>query len=278
MNPRAEFIRVLNTSSLADVARYTYISEEYIIDNIGDLCDEENPDLSEYQWAVGWWRFPTTTTMGPDYADIIENGDTTSEYYIGSTPITFANGTTFIGNFANGKARNIVSCGAVALNTFAYSTAGAKAPVFGNQLPVDVDLSDLSVPGAKEWDDGWDCQYMNPRAEFIRVLDTSSLADVARYTYISEEYIIDNIGDLCDEEEPDLSPYAWAIGWWRFPTTTTMGPDYAEIIEDGDTTSEYYLGNTAVNIKAGYGFIGNFANGKVRNVYFPSATNVPSKQ
>lgn len=118
---------------------------------------------------------------------------------------------------------------------------------------------------------------MAPGSECIRVLNTTSLADVARYTYISEEFIIDNVGDLCEEEEPDLTPYAWAIGWWRYPLSGST-PKYADIIEDGETTSEWFLGNTAVPINAGYGFVGNFAAGKIRNVYFPSATNVPSKQ
>ena len=163
------------------------------------------------------------------------------------------------------------------------SNSGAKAPIVGGQFfacngGTTFKLNDFKVPGSKEWDEGeWDCQYMSPGTEFIRVLDTGSLADVARYTYISEEFIIDNIGDLCEEENPDLSEYAWAIGWWRFPTTTAIGPDYASIIEEGDKTSEYYLGNTAVPINAGYGFVGNFAR-NVRNIYFPSATNVPSKQ
>ena len=277
MTPGTEFIRVLDTTSLADTARYTYISEEFIIDNIGDLCEEENPDISEYAWAIGWWRCPLSGAT-PKYADIIEDGDKTSEYYIGDAPINFPNGTTFVGNFAK-KPRQLVSSGAVAINTFSFSTASAKAPVFGNQLPVSIDLSDLSVPGTKEWseEDGeWSCEYMTPGTEFIRVLDTTSLADVARYTYISEEFIIDNIGDLCEEEEPDLTPYAWAIGWWRCPLTGAT-PKYADIIEDDDKTSEYYLGNTAVPINAGYGFVGNFAK-KVRNINFPSAINVPSKQ
>ena len=162
------------------------------------------------------------------------------------------------------------------------SNGSAKAPIVGGQFfacngGTTFNLAEFKVPGSKEWDEGeWACEYMNPRLEFIRVLNTSSLADVARYTYISEEYIIDAL-DLVEEPNPDISEYAWAIGWWRYPTSGTA-PKYAEIIENGDTTSEYYLGNTAVPINAGYGFIGNFAAGKVRNVNFPSALSVPSKQ
>ena len=138
-----------------------------------------------------------------------------------------------------------------------------KAPIIGAMFkPIagtgTYDLRSLSIAG----EDGDD--YADPGSEFIRVLDPNSLANAARYTYISREWMVDNFDDDSDEY---IDQFAWAIGWW----VNDSSVDYQEIIEqDNDTTSELRL-TTDVPVPSGMGFIGSFSNAHSLNITFPRA-------
>ena len=249
MEPRSEWIRVLDTDSSATLAEYTYISREYIIDNV----DDEDPD--EYAWAIGWWKHDSSAR----YDKLIGNEDDTLKV---KTAVKFPNGTAFLGKFSSGHSLRLVSNGEVVVCSTAFLTDEASAPLFVNFLPVDIDLADITVPGTCV-DDEYD--YMEPRSEWIRDLDWDSSATLHEYTYISREYIIDNV----DDEDPD--EYAWAIGWWQHDSSAR----YDKLIENEDDTLKI---KTAVPVKAGTGFLGVFSSGHSLSITFPSAMDVPSKK
>ena len=251
MDPRSEWIRVLDSDTSATKAEYTYISREYIIDNV----DEDDPD--QYSWAIGWWQHDSSAR----YDKLIEGEDDTLKV---KTAVTFPNGAAFLGVFSSGHSLRLVSNGEVVVCSTAFLTDEATAPLFVNFLPVDIDLSDITIPGF--FDEGEDeYVYMDPRSEWIRDLDWDTSATKAEYTYISREYIIDNV----DEEDPDQ--YAWAIGWWQHDSSAR----YDKLIEGEDDTLKI---KTAVPVKAGTGFLGVFSSGHSLSVTFPSALDVPSKK
>ena len=194
MDPKSEWIRVLDPDSSATLYEYTYVSREYIIDNV----DDENPD--DYAWAIGWWQHDSTV----NYKKTIQNEDDTLKV---KTAVKFANGTAFLGKFSSGHSLRLVSNGEVVVCSTAFLTDETSAPLFVNFLPVDIDLSDITIPGSGDGD-VVDFDYMDPKSEWIRDLDWDSSATLHEYTYVSREYIIDNV----DDENPD--DYAWAIGWW----------------------------------------------------------------
>ena len=150
------------------------------------------------------------------------------------------------------------------------ATEEYSAPIVGAQFLTvgdttgEFDLSMLSVPGSGDGDDV-DFDYMDPKTEWIRVLDPDSSATLHEYTYVSREYIIDNV----DDENPD--DYAWAIGWWQHDSTV----NYKKTIQNEDATLKI---KTAIPVKAGTGFLGVFSSGHSLSITFPSAMDVPSKK
>ena len=140
-------------------------------------------------------------------------------------------------------------------------------------------LQDLAIPGTRNWeyDEGWywNCDAMNPGIEYIRVFDTSVLKEIAAYTYVSENYIISKLG-FEEVENPDISEYAWAIGWWKYES----GVKHVNVIKAGkDSADAVRLQiREPVTLPAGYGYICKFSSKHERKIYFPGATSVPSKQ
>ena len=251
MDPYTECLRVLSTDSSATIGRYTYISKEFIIENV-------DKDWEPYAWAIGWWTFDTTGKV--TYEDYIEGGD---DSLMVKNPLMFPNGTAFLGSFSE-RALKVQSNGEVITEPFAFATEEARAPFFANPLPVDIDLSDIVVPGTYKASGKVD-EYMDPYTECFRELSWDSSATINRYTYISKEFIIENV-------DKDWEPYAWAIGWWTFDTTGTV--TYEDYIDGGDDS---LMIKKAVPVKAGTGFLGSFSERSL-DIVFPSALDIPSKK
>ena len=250
-DPGSEFIRFIDPNSSATTARYTYVAKEFIIDNF-DL--EEEDDWKEYSWAIGWWVYDPEV----DYQELIEGGQDDLKV---KTAVPVSNGQAFIGKFSKGHTISLQSNGEVVTEQTAFETKQNSAPIFCNFLPVDIDLSDITIPGYLS---GKRLIYADPGSEFIRFLDPNSSATTARYTYIAKEFILDNF-DL--EEEDDWMDYAWAIGWWVYDPDV----DYQELIEGGEDNLKV---KTAIPVTAGRGFIGKFSKGHTLNITLPGALDV----
>ena len=249
-DPGTEFLRVLNPNSLADVARYTYISREWMEDNF----DEDTPEyLAQFEWAIGWWSYVPFT----DYQEIIETDNDQENALRVTSAINIGVGTAFIGNFSYAHSLSLVSNGSVPVTSTSIATGENSAPMIANIRPVATSLFNMTIAGEDA-----SGEYCDPGTEFLRVLNPNSLADVARYTYISREWMEDNF----DEDTPEyLAQFEWAIGWWSYVPFT----DYQEIIEtDNDQDNPLRL-TVDVPVPAGMGFIGNFSYAHSLNVNFP---------
>ena len=268
MTPGSESIRLFNTLAFREDASYTYISEAFLVELTGQ-DEEPEPDLSDVAWAIGWWKFE----LGYDYGEAIENND--PDHMKVTADVTFPNGTAFFGNFSTGHDLKIITSGEVKQQPFAIETNEGKNPLIANQLPIDIDLSDISIPGTMKWEtedeDGWwELDTMTPGSESLRVFKPSAFVEDASYTYVSEAFLVELTGQ--DEDpNPDVSDVAWAIGWWKFE----LGYDYGEAIENNDPDKMKVTG--PVLVKAGSGFVGNFSTGHSLKINFPGALSVPSK-
>ena len=248
-DPGGEYLRVLNPNSLANTARYTYISKEWMIDNFDDDSEEY---LAQFAWAIGWWSYVPFT----DYQDIIEYQNDQGNALRVTSAINIDVGTAFIGNFSPAHSLRLVSNGGVPVASTGIATGENRAPMIANIRPVATSLFNMTITG----DD--DAEYCDPGGEYLRVLDPDSLANLARYTYVSREWMEDNF----DDDSPEyLAQFEWAIGWWSYVPFT----DYQEIIEyDKDTSNPLHL-TVDVPVPAGMGFIGNFSPAHSLNINFP---------
>ena len=129
--------------------------------------------------------------------------------------------------------------------------------MIANIRPVATSLFNMIIAG----EDG-SGEYCDPYGEYLRDLNPNSLANVARYTYVSREWMEDNF----DEDTPEyLAQFEWAIGWWLYDPDA----DYQEIIEtDNDHENALRL-TVDVPVPAGKGFIGNFSYAHSLDVNFP---------
>ena len=249
-DPGGEFLRVLNPNSLANTARYTYVSKEWMIDNFNDDSEEY---LAQFAWAIGWWSYDPDA----DYQEIIEDDNDDTNPLRVTSAINIGVGTAFIGNFSNAHSLRLVSNGGVPVTSTAIATGENRAPMIANIRPVATSLFNMTISG----EDG-SGEYCDPGGEFLRVLNPNSLANAARYTYVSREWMEDNFNDDSPEY---LAQFEWAIGWWTYDPDV----DYQEMIEDdNDPTNPLHL-TVDVPIPAGMGFIGNFSNAHSLNVNFP---------
>ena len=253
MFPDSEYLRYLNPDSTVTEERYTYVSKQWIIDNVADEDTWE-----EYAGAIGWWFFNDDEDEGWIIEDCVNDKD--YEHKV-KTPQMFPVGTAFMGNFLrNGLA--LKSSGEVAQETTAFNDGGNKAPFFMNYLPVEIDLSDMAIPGDEN-------VTMFPDSEYLRYLNPDSTVTDERYSYVSKQWIIDNVAD-----EETWDEYADAIGWWFFNDDEETG----WIIEDCVNDKDYeHKVKTAIPLRPGYAFMGNFLRNEL-DVMFPGATSVPSKQ
>ena len=249
MIPDLEYLRYLNPESTATRERYTYVSKQWIIDNVSD-------DWEEYVGAIGWWFFNDDEETGWIIEDCVNDKD--YEHKV-KTPQMFPVGTAFMGSFLRNELA-LKSSGEVPLVTTAFNDGGNTAPLFMNYLPVEIDLSDVAVPGSED-------ATMIPDLEYLRYLDPESTATKERYTYVSKQWIIDNVSD-------DWEEYSDAIGWWFFNDDSETG----WVIEDCVNEKDYeHKVKTAIPLRPGYAFMGNFLRNEL-DVMFPGATSVPSKQ
>ena len=249
-DPGLEFIRILNPDSLANLARYTYISREWMEDNF----DDDDPEyIDQFSWAIGWWIYEPFT----DYQAIIEEDKDQENPLRVTSAITIDVGTAFIGNFSEAHSLSLVSQGGVPVTTTSLATGENSAPLIANILPVATSLFNMTIEG--EENSG---EYCDPGLEFIRDLDPDSLANLARYTYISYEWMEDNF----DDDDPEyLAQFSWAIGWWSYVPFT----DYQDIIEQQQDHNNPLRLTVDVPVAAGKGFIGNFSEAHSLNINFP---------
>ena len=247
-DPGSEYLRVLDPNSSANLARYTYISREWMVDNFNDDSDEY---INQFSWAIGWWLY----VPGTDYQGLVEDdGDDTLKV---KAAITIDVGMAFLGSFSSGHSLRLVSSGSVPLASSGVTTEGNRAPMIANILPVDTTLFAMTISSAD--DDG---EYCDPGSEYLRVLDPNSSANLARYTYISRDWMVDNFNDDSDEY---INQFSWAIGWWEY----VPGTDYQGLIEDDqDDTLQLKVD---VDVPAGSGFLGSFSSGHSLSVNVPAA-------
>ena len=235
MDPETEYLQMLNPNGSAVIARYTYVSKEWLLDVYGD------EEWADYASAIGWWN------RTADIVDCIESADYTQKLDGAKDPdITI--GTAFLGRLS-GNELNFTSSGEVPNTATAFNDAGNQNPFFLNYLPVTVDLTALTVSS-----EGGD--YMDPGTEYLQVLNPNGSAVIARYTYVSQEWLIDVYGD---EEWAD---YAGAIGWW------TRTADIVDCIESADYSNKIAVGD--VELTPGFTFLGRLS-GNGLDFNFPAA-------
>ena len=249
-DPGTEYIRVLDPNSLVNLARYTYISREWMVDNF----DDDDPEyLAQFAWAIGWWRYDPDA----DYQDIVEYQNDQANTLRVTAAINIDVGTAFIGNFSFAHSMRLVSKGGVPVSTVSIATGNNRTPMIANILPVDTSLFNMSISG-----DDDEAEYADPGTEYLRVLDPDSLVNLARYTYISREWMVDNF----DDDDPEyIAQFAWAIGWWQYDPDA----DYQDIIEYQNDQENALRLTVDVAVPAGSGFVGNFSFAHSLLVNFP---------
>ena len=253
-DPGSEYIRLLDPNSLANVGRYTYISKEWMLDNF----DETSPEyLAQFEWAIGWWRYAPST----DYQNIIEYQNDQENVLRVTSAVNIDVGTAFIGSFSYAHSLRLVSNGNVPVASTSIATGENESPMIANILPVNTSLFQMTISGdADHLDD-----YADPGSEYLRVLDPDSLANVARYTYISREWMEDNF----DESTPAyIDQFAWAIGWWSY----VPGTQYQDIIEYNQDEDNPLRLTVDVPVAAGSGFVGSFSYAHSLLINFPGVS------
>ena len=234
MVPGNEYLQMLNPNGSAVIARYTYVSEDF-------LQDEFEDEWENYKDAVGWWNWDR------DIPSLIENGDYAKKITAANDP-DIAIGTAFLGSLG-GNNLNFTSAGEVPSTSTAFNDAGNFNPFFMNYLPVAIDLMDVTVSGATATD------FMVPGNEYLQVLNPNGSAVTARYTYVSQAF-------LEDEFEDEWEDYTWAIGWWNWDR------DIPALIEANNSTKKIARGD--VTLAPGASFLGSLG-GNGLNFNFPAA-------
>ena len=112
-------------------------------------------------------------------------------------------------------------------------------------------LSSITVTGAEEG------AYMDPEIEYVQQLNPNGSAVIARYTYVSKDYLLDIFG------EEDYETYAGAVGWWKW------SKDIFTYIEEGEYTD--MVAKEDVPLAPGFSFLG-FLQGNELDFNFPAAT------
>ena len=236
MDPEGEYLQMLNPNGSAVTHRYTYVSREFLVDCFGEA------ESKDYEGAIGWWNWSR------DIVGYIEEGDY-SEKCIGVKDPDIDIGTAFLG-FLQGNELKFTSCGSVAIESTSFNDNGNRNPFFLNYLPVEIDLTDVTVTQ----EDGG---YMDPEGEYLQVLNPNGSAVTARYTYVSEEFLVDAFG------EEEAKNFAGAIGWWNWSR------DIVGFIEEADYAQKLSKGD--VPLSSGFSFLG-FLQGNGLDFNFPAAT------
>ena len=232
MTPGTEYLQMLNPNGSAVIARYTYVSEDF-------LKDEFEDDWEDYKSAIGWWNFDRNIPA------LIEGGDYAKKLTSANDPDIVV-GTAFLG-YLGGNDLNFTSSGEVPTESTAFNDNGNHNPFFMNYLPVTIDLMDITVSA--------DGDFMTPGTEYLQVLNPNGSAVVARYTYVSEDF-------LKDEFEDEWANYEWAIGWWNFDR------NIPSLIEASDNSKQLKRGD--VTLDPGASFLG-YLGGNGLSFNFPAA-------
>ena len=116
------------------------------------------------------------------------------------------------------------------------------------------------------WVSGKSCECS--RVGVLRVLDPNSSLTTARYTYISDGFLEDNVDDWDGSK--------WAIGWWKHDTPKNILNAISKY-QGGEFPSGLVRKGEEI-IKAGRGFIGEFYKTHSLKFNFPSAIDLPSKK
>ena len=140
-------------------------------------------------------------------------------------------------------------------NTVGYAAindGGNQNPGIGGLfIPVDgsstYKLSSLTVSA--------DGDFMVAGSEYLQLLNPNGSAVVARYTYVSEDF-------LKDEFEEDWEDYQWAIGWWE------NDRNIVTLIENNNNAKQ--LGRGDVTLDPGAFFLGRL-DGNGLDFNFPAA-------
>lgn len=166
MDPDTDAIQLLDPDTTANKGAYTYVSKEVA----------EDWELKPTEDYVGWWDLQK---YGPG-----ETSRNDVEVDIGRGFLLYNN---------KGHDIQFTCAGAVPINTTSYTTSGKKSLV-ATYIPTDMTLGDIVVPGLN----------MDPDTDAIQVLDPNTTANVAAYTYVSQERA----------EDWELEPAKDYVGWW----------------------------------------------------------------
>ena len=237
MDPESEYLQMLNPNGSAVTHRYTYVSKEFLVDCFGE---EES---KAFEGSIGWWKW------SEDIVGYIEESDFTDKCE-GLKDPDIDVGTAFLGLLL-GNNLKFTSSGSVPTESTSFCDNGNNNPFFMNYLPVEIDLMDVTVSGASEG------EYMDPESEYLQVLNPNGSAVTHRYTYVSEEFLIDAFG------EEEAKAFAGAIGWWNWDE------DIVTFIEEADYTKKIKAGE--VPLAPGFSFLGLLL-GNSLDFNFPAAT------
>ena len=228
MRGGTDFIQVINPTTLAQDAQYTYYSaaqaENAARTSAEELVEEGEYDTFEEAYAdeyprfaarIGWW----TGTVG--------SSSRADDVYV-------AVGSGFLG-LGNASRPMTFNCAGEAPTTAkSYSSGAVAQPIVANFLPTRFYLSDMTVTG------------MRGGTDFIQVINPTTLAQDAQYTYYSaaqaenaartsaEELVEEGEYDTFEEAYADEYPrFAARIGWWTGTVGSSSRAD-SVIVEAGD--------------------------------------------
>ena len=161
MDITSDFIQFLDADTLDSNVEAVYLDEE---------------TYGEY---AGWW----------DFNDVGGTSLDDQEF-----PFT----TAFLAAFPSGNEISFTHAGAVLKGSKTFSTS-AQSPMFGNYLPKDLTLADITASG------------MDITSDFIQILDPDTLDSNVEAVYLDEE------------------TYGEYAGWWDFNDVGGTSLDDTEI-------------------------------------------------
>ena len=177
MDPDTDCLQVLDPDTTAATALYSYFSKE-----LADaLAEEDGEPEGAYDELIGWW-------------DMGKAGE--PENYRSNTSITVGQG--FLGLFMSAEDVTFTYNGSVPMTSTSLSTGAKLSPTLCNYLPIQVTLSQLTADG------------MDPDTDCLQVLDPTSTAATALYSYFSKELA----DELAEEDGEPEGAYDELIGWW----------------------------------------------------------------
>ena len=237
MRGGADYIQVINPTTLSTDALYTYYSltqaQSDAADSAEELVEEGDYDTYEEAYAdeyatfsamVGWWNgAPGRSTRSDDV-------------YI---PV----GSGFLGLGNASRPMTFTCAGEAPTTTKSYAPGAVAKPIVANFLPVRFYLQDMTVSG------------MRGGADYLQVINPTTLSTDALYTYYSATQAASDAADSAEElvEEGDYDTYEEAyadefatfsamVGWWNGAPGRSTRSDTV-IVNPGD--AYLVLGNAS---------------------------------